>query len=749
MNKLMNLASKTISTLQNDGPKKVYQKTCLYLKRRKDAKLEETYTKGCFRDVLFVNGCDEHLPHPGRYRVTHQREQLEALGFSTGEIYYQNIEQDILGYYRTILFFRCPYTPKLEEIVKLAKRLNKTVLYDIDDLVFDTIYTDQIPYLETMNLQERQEYDQNVRNMGELLQLCDGAVTTTECLAKELKKYVPEVVINRNVASEEMVMLSAKALLNRKERNESTRNSGNLNKKIKIGYFSGSITHNDDFNLILPVLAELLDKYKNLELCLAGELDVPEQLKPFENQLVKYPFTSWRNLTEMIAQTDINIAPLTQSVFNEAKSENKWMEAALVKIPTVASDLGAFREMVKNGENGILCRDADEWKEALEALINNEAYRIKLGNAAYEYCIHHCTTAVTGQVLADFIHKKETSNLMLVLPGFQVSGGVMVALQHARILQEWGRDVTLLSIDEEGRENWYSFENSLFPVLNLNSCKIKGRIDWCVATMWSTCSWLDQLETVEQKGYLVQNYEPDFYLAGNPLRMQARATYGVHPNWKYLTISRWCEKWLKEDYGHQAKYAPNGLDLKKFQKSEGDFMTGFPGNDNRKIRILIEGDSSAWHKNVDESFQIAQLLDPEKFEIWYMAYHGTPKDWYRVDHFWGEVPYEKVQEVYQQCDILLKSSVLESFSYPPLEMMASGGLVVAVQNGGNQEYLKDEENCLIYPVGNIQAGVDAILRLCRDEALRKRLQKNGKETAKQRDWSALKEKILNLYPTVK
>ena len=122
MNKLMNLASKTISTLQNDGPKKVYQKTCLYLKRRKDAKLEETYTKGCFRDVLFVNGCDEHLPHPGRYRVTHQREQLEALGFSTGEIYYQNIEQDILGYYRTILFFRCPYTPKLEELVKLQKK---------------------------------------------------------------------------------------------------------------------------------------------------------------------------------------------------------------------------------------------------------------------------------------------------------------------------------------------------------------------------------------------------------------------------------------------------------------------------------------------------------------------------------------------------------------------------------------------------------------------------------------------------
>ena len=38
-----------------------------------------------------------------------------------------------------------------------------------------------------------------------------------------------------------------------------------------------------------------------------------------------------------------------------------------------------------------------------------------------------------------------------------------------------------------------------------------------------------------------------------------------------------------------------------------------------KIRILIEGDCGAWHKNVDESFQIVEKLDREKFEIWYLS----------------------------------------------------------------------------------------------------------------------------------
>ncbi|MFR3431543.1 MAG: hypothetical protein ACLTTH_16335 [Holdemanella porci] len=37
----------------------------------------------------------------------------------------------------------------------------------------------------------------------------------------------------------------------------------------------------------------------------------------------------------------------------------------------------------------------------------------------------------------------------------------------------------------------------------------------------------------------------------------------------------------------------------------------------------------------------------------------------------------EVQKVYADCDILLKTSLLESFSYPPIEMMATGGYVVS------------------------------------------------------------------------
>ena len=160
---------------------------------------------------------------------------------------------------------------------------------------------------------------------------------------------------------------------------------------------------------------------------------------------------------------------------------------------------------------------------------------------------------------------------------------------------------------------------------------------------------------------------------------------------------------------------------------------------------MIEGDSSSAHKNVDEAFMITNKLDSSNYEIWYMSYNAKPKDWYRVDKFLHRVPYEEVQKVYKACDILLKTSLLESFSYPPIEMMATGGYVVALLNDGNKEYLEDGKNCLIYPNGDIDKAIHCIERIVSDETLRDVLYKNGVETVKSRDWKKIKESIIRVY----
>ena len=78
-------------------------------------------------------------------------------------------------------------------------------------------------------------------------------------------------------------------------------------------------------------------------------------------------------------------------------------------------------------------------------------------------------------------------------------------------------------------------------------------------------------------------------------------------------------------------------------------------------------------------------------------------------------------------------------------MMAAGGWAVVAPNGGNAEYLRDEENCLLYPLGDEEAAVRAIERLVQDKALREKLRAGGLRTAAGRDWSDLREDIVRIH----
>ena len=113
--------------------------------------------------------------------------------------------------------------------------------------------------------------------------------------------------------------------------------------------------------------------------------------------------------------------------------------------------------------------------------------------------------------------------------------------------------------------------------------------------------------------------------------------------------------------------------------------------------------------------------------------------------FLHKIPYVQVADVYRQCHILIKSSILESFSYPPLEMMATGGCVVVAPNGGNVEYLENEKNCLFYEQGNEQDAIKQIERLICDNQLRMQLIENGIKTAEKRNWDKIKKDIIALY----
>lgn len=722
--RIKELAGKTKRTLKEEGITGLTRKSAKFV-YFKATTLNRKYDRG-FKDVLFINGCS--LPHPQRYRVTHQIEQLESAGLSCDRIDYENLTVDLVKYYRAFVFYRCPIIPVVEEFIKIAKENNKTVFYDIDDLVFDLEHTNMIKFLDTMSKEERDLYNDGVVRMGKTLDLCEYGIASTERLQTEMSKHLKDVYVNRNVMSDEMIKYSNIALKEVKKDSS----------KVVIGYLSGSITHNDDFKLIMPSVIKVLKEYDNVYLQIVGLLDLPKEMEKVKDKVITSPFMDWKELPRLIRSIDINLAPLEDTIFNEAKSENKWCEAALVKIPTVASNVGAFKHEIEHDKTGILCDDEKDWYDALKRLIEDRKYRLELGENSYEEVMENHTTLKTGRGVCEFIKSKLRPNIGFVLPSTNISGGIMVAVQHGIMLKKHGYDVTMFNVDKGTRRvGMLTDKDDYLFVVSTIKTEFLAYMDTMVATMWLTLDFVLQYYNNKYKKYLVQNMEARVYEDNAYEKVRAIATYQKVLNVDYLTISKWCEDWLKNDFGNSVKFAPNGIDLSLFPEVKRDFKG--------KIKILIEGNSKDKHKNVDESFKIVEKLDKDKYEIHYLSYEKEPKSWYHVDKFYQKVPHDEVGKIYGACDILIKTSVLESFSYPPLEMMATGGVNVVLPNEGNVEYLKDGYNCLFYERGNIDEAVEKIEELVNNKELRDKIIKNGIETAEKRKWENIEYDIISLY----
>ncbi|EFX39423.1 glycosyltransferase, group 2 family protein [Streptococcus parasanguinis ATCC 903] len=341
--------------------------------------------------ILLIDGVENIIPQCTRYRVLNKAEQLRKHGFKVKVVNLSEFELTQAQNASHIIIYRSPISPELLRLCHLAKDYGKPIFFDIDDLVFDTLYTDQLSYTKGLPHHEKENYDANVRNYGYMLENCDGAITSTNQLQKELKKYQSKVLLNRNLASDELISISSQFL----------KDYSQVSDVVKIGYFSGSISHNENFELIKPAIKQLLKKYSNVQLHIVGILDIPKDMKPFENQIVTHDYVDWDKLPVLISEVDINLAPLVDSIFNRAKSEIKWIEAALVKVPTVASKIGAFSDMVIDGETGLLVTD-DQWFDKLEALVLSPELRQNLAESAYRAVLENCTLSKKDEMVTYF-----------------------------------------------------------------------------------------------------------------------------------------------------------------------------------------------------------------------------------------------------------------------------------------------------------------------------------------------------------
>jgi O-antigen biosynthesis protein len=362
MNNLLLIKSaKAIKALRRDGISAVFRIIDAIIK---------TFKPIGSGDCLIITG---GVGDSARYRGFHVAEELTLNGIKTKVAFQDN--PFLFGKvkdFEHFIFHRSLYTPQIKKILAEITTQNKTFSFDTDDLVFDKKHLKHMDYFQKMNKFEKKLYENGVGK--EILTHPNLAfcTTTTDYLAEKLAKFTPTVhkIENKLSLKDKKVVDKVFAKFNRND------------KIITLGYFSGTASHNKDFATITEPLLYILKKHANVNLLIAGPLDTDPRFGAFKSQIIRKKFTNRKNHFCNISKIDINLAPLEiNNPFCESKSELKFFEAGILKVPTIASATKSF-EFIENGITGFKAERKKDWSHFIEKLINDHTLRKSIGNNA-------------------------------------------------------------------------------------------------------------------------------------------------------------------------------------------------------------------------------------------------------------------------------------------------------------------------------------------------------------------------------
>ena len=131
------------------------------------------------------------------------------------------------------------------------------------------------------------------------------------------------------------------------------------------------------------VLEELGRRYKNIRLLILGFSYT--FLPFFENiQWEVIPTYNENVMNKARRLIDIGLFPLLPCVNSLGRGLCKPILYMGSGIPVVASHYGSVANLIKDGENGMLCKNQQEWIDKLSQLIENPTLRAEIGNAGLE-----------------------------------------------------------------------------------------------------------------------------------------------------------------------------------------------------------------------------------------------------------------------------------------------------------------------------------------------------------------------------
>lgn len=192
-----------------------------------------------------------------------------------------------------------------------------------------------------------------------------------------------------------------------------------------------------------------------------------------------------------------------------------------------------------------------------------------------------------------------------------------------------------------------------------------------------------------------------------------------------LAVSEIVQKALKEVYNRSAQYFPVDIDTDLYHPKDS--------KNNEIPVVLFVGYPLKEHKGFHLAYKVLEAA--HQIGIRFKAQVVS-----QADFILGEEPsfelekiidpaQDELAQIYKNADVFLLTSLYESLSLPPLEAMASGTAVIAMDCGGINAYAEPGENMLLCDQGDTFSMLYALQHLLQNPGAREELALRGRETA--------------------
>jgi len=206
-----------------------------------------------------------------------------------------------------------------------------------------------------------------------------------------------------------------------------------------------------------------------------------------------------------------------------------------------------------------------------------------------------------------------------------------------------------------------------------------------------------------------------------------------------LSISQWHRQLILQETGRDSTAISCGVDRQIFHPCPKRSS----GTGRLSIFYILRSPSQGYTWKGGEDFfkALAQLQNRYAFEVTVTLTESS--------HLTSSIPCRVVKsasdvemaQLYGEADIFVYNSYFEAFGLPPLEAMACGTAVITTDCGGNRDYARNGENCLVVPPSDILQLKQAIEHLLLHEEERQRLAAAGQAFTQAWTWERTVEQV--------